>query len=55
MANADGSIIFSTEIDNKKAQAELDKLEKKIASLEIKASQTGAKKIPGQCFGRGTG
>ena len=46
MANADGSIIFSTEIDNKKAQAELDKLEKKIASLEIKASQTGAKKIP---------
>lgn len=46
MANADGSIIFSTEIDNKKAQAELDKLEKKIASLEIKASQAGAKKIP---------
>ena len=46
MANADGSIIFSTEIDNKKAQAELDKLEKKIASLEIKVSQAGAKKIP---------
>ena len=46
MANADGSIIFSTEIDNKKAQAELDKLEKKIASLEIKANQAGAKKIP---------
>lgn len=46
MANADGSIIFSTEIDNKKAQAELDKLEKRIASLEIKASQAGAKKIP---------
>lgn len=46
MANADGAIIFSTEIDNKKAQAELDKLEKKIASLEIKASQAGAKKIP---------
>lgn len=46
MANADGSIIFSTEIDNKKAQADLDKLEKKIASLEIKASQAGAKKIP---------
>lgn len=46
MANADGSIIFSTEIDNKKAQDELDKLEKKIASLEIKASQAGAKKIP---------
>lgn len=46
MANADGSIIFSTEIDNKKAQAELDKLEKKIAYLEIKASQAGAKKIP---------
>lgn len=46
MANADGSIIFSTEIDNKKAQAELDKLEKKTASLEIKASQAGAKKIP---------
>ena len=46
MENADGSIIFSTEIDNKKAQAELDKLEKKIASLEIKASQAGAKKIP---------
>lgn len=46
MTNADGSIIFSTEIDNKKAQAELDKLEKKIASLEIKASQAGAKKIP---------
>lgn len=46
MANADGSIIFSTEIDNKKAQAELDKLEKKIASLEIKASQAVAKKIP---------
>lgn len=46
MANADGSIIFSTEIDNKKAQAELDKLEKKIASLEIKAGQAGAKKIP---------
>lgn len=46
MANADGSIIFSTETDNKKAQAELDKLEKKIASLEIKASQAGAKKIP---------
>ena len=46
MANADGSIIFSTEIDNKKAQAELDKLEKKIASMEIKASQAGAKKIP---------
>ena len=46
MANADGSIVFSTEIDNKKAQAELDKLEKKIASLEIKASQAGAKKIP---------
>lgn len=46
MPNPDGSIIFSTEIDNKKAQAELDKLEKKIASLEIKASQAGAKKIP---------
>lgn len=46
MANSDGSIVFSTEIDNKKAQAELDKLEKKIASLEIKASQAGAKKIP---------
>lgn len=46
MANADGAIIFSTEIDNKKAQAELEKLEKKISALESKASQAEAKKMP---------
>ena len=33
MQNPDGSIVFSTEIDNKKAQAELEKLEKKISGF----------------------
>lgn len=46
MPNPDGSIVFSTEIDNKKAQAELEKLEKKISALESKASQAEAKKMP---------
>ena len=46
MQNPDGSIVFSTEIDNKKAQAELEKLEKKISALESKASQAEAKKMP---------
>lgn len=46
MPNPDGSIVFSTEIDNKKAQAELEQLEKKISALESKASQAEAKKMP---------
>lgn len=46
MPNPDGSIVFSTEIDNKNAQAELEKLEKKISALEARANQAGAKKMP---------
>lgn len=46
MPNSDGSIVFNTEIDNKKAQEELEKLEKKISTLESKASQAEAKKMP---------
>ena len=34
MASADGSIVITTEVDDKKASRELDKLTKKIEKLE---------------------
>ena len=54
MPNPDGSIVFSTEIDNKKAQAELEKLEKKISALES-GSEENAVGRTGEFLGRGAG
>lgn len=41
---ADGSIVFSTEIDDKKAQADLKKLEEKIQKIESELSESTGKK-----------
>lgn len=41
---ADGSIVFSTEIDDKKAQADLKKLEEKIKKIESELSESTGKK-----------
>lgn len=41
---ADGSIVFSTEIDDKKAQADLKKLEEKIKKIEAELSESTGKK-----------
>ena len=41
---ADGSIVFSTEIDDKKAQADLKKLEEKIQKIESELSESSGKK-----------
>lgn len=40
----DGSIVFSTEIDDKKAQADLKKLEEKIKKIESELSESTGKK-----------
>lgn len=44
--DADGSIVIDTEIDDQKAQAELNRLEKKIDSLNQKIAQGNAAKSP---------
>lgn len=41
---ADGSIVFSTEIDDKKAQADLKKLDAKIKKIESELSENTGKK-----------
>jgi predicted nucleic acid-binding Zn-ribbon protein len=41
---ADGSIVFSTEIDDKKAQADLKKLEEKSKKIESELSESTGKK-----------
>lgn len=41
---ADGSIVFSTEIDDKKAQADLKKLEEKIQKIESELNESTGKK-----------
>lgn len=41
---ADGSIVFSTEIDDKKAQTDLKKLEEKIKKIESELSESTGKK-----------
>lgn len=41
---ADGSIVFSTKIDDKKAQADLKKLEEKIKKIESELSESTGKK-----------
>ena len=41
---ADGSIVFSTEIDDKKAQADLKKLDEKIQKIESELSESTGKK-----------
>ena len=43
---ADGSIIIDTEIDNKKAQQELNKLNKQIESLERQLNEKKQGRIP---------
>ena len=42
----DGSIVFSTELDNKKAQQELNSLSKKIDTLNRKIYQNQNEKLP---------
>ena len=44
MASADGSIVITTEVDDKKANRELDKLTKKIEKLEQSLASDQAKK-----------
>ena len=46
MAGSDGSIVFSTELDNKKAQQELNSLSKKIDNLNRKIYQKQQEKLP---------
>ena len=42
----DGSIVFSTELDNKKAQQELNSLSKKIDTLNRKIYRNQSEKLP---------
>lgn len=43
---ADGSIVIETKLDDKKAQAELNRLDKKIEDLNAKINTAQAKKMP---------
>lgn len=46
MAEADGSVIIRTNIDAKKAQAELNRLEKKIEGLQDKVNRASTERSP---------
>lgn len=46
MATADGSIIFSVELDDKKANQELNRLNRKIQSLNEKIYTSRQERLP---------
>ena len=46
MPGADGSVWIKTEIDNKEAQKQLDKLERDIKKTQSSINETEAKKAP---------
>ena len=58
MPNPDGSIVFSTEIDNKKAQAELENWKRRFCTGKqgkSSGSEENAVGRTGEFLGRGAG